>query len=151
MRYHWLVIVVELKLFWYFFIFLVDQMLVLILVLEQPAVVCQLGMHRRWRRSVASWRLYFSGRRLTMTRRSWLYCTVCCLPATTDCRRFCRFVSRAPSVSCATRLKLSICLFIYFFYPGISSEPLNLSQQKFARWRQLVRNRIWRVWIFEGG
>ena len=34
------------------------------------------GMHRRWRRSVASWRLYFSGRRLTMTRRSWLYCTV---------------------------------------------------------------------------
>ena len=51
--------------------------------------------------------------------------------------------SRAPSVSCATRLKLSICLFIYFFYPGISSEPLNLSQQKFARWRQLVRNRTW--------
>ena len=41
-------------------------------------------------------------------------------------------ISRAPSVSCATRLKLSICLF-YFFYPGISSEPLNLSQQKFAR------------------
>jgi len=41
------------------------------------------------------------------------------------------FVSRAPSVSCAARLKLSICLF--FFYPGISSEPLNLSQQKFAR------------------
>ena len=38
---------------------------------------CRLsGMHRRWRRSVASWRLYFSGRRLTMTRRSWLYCTV---------------------------------------------------------------------------
>ena len=36
-----------------------------------------------------------------------------------------------------------------FFYPGISSEPLNLSQQKFARWRQLVRNRIWWVWIFE--
>jgi len=34
------------------------------------------GMHRRWRRSVASWRLYFFGRRLTMTRRSWLYCTV---------------------------------------------------------------------------
>ena len=34
------------------------------------------GMHRRWRRSVASWRLYFSGRRLTMIRRSWLYCTV---------------------------------------------------------------------------
>jgi len=33
------------------------------------------GMHRRWRRFVASWRLYFSGRRLTMTRRSWLYCT----------------------------------------------------------------------------
>jgi len=28
------------------------------------------GMHRRWRRSVASWRLYFSSRRLTMTRRS---------------------------------------------------------------------------------
>ena len=34
------------------------------------------GMNRRWRRSVTSWRLYFSGRRLTMTRRSWLYCTV---------------------------------------------------------------------------
>jgi len=34
------------------------------------------GMHSRWRRSIASWRLYFSGRRLTMTRRSWLYCTV---------------------------------------------------------------------------
>ena len=49
-------------------------------------------------------------------------------------------------VSCATRLMLSICL---FFYPGISSEPLNLSQQKFARWRQLVSNRIWWVWIFE--
>jgi len=38
---------------------------------------CRLsGMHRRWQRSVASWRLYFSGRRLTMIRRSWLYCTV---------------------------------------------------------------------------
>ena len=58
-----------------------------------------------------------------------------------------KLISRAPSVSCATRLMLSICLFI--FYPGISSEPLNLSQQKFARWRQLVRNRIWWVWIFE--
>ena len=57
-------------------------------------------------------------------------------------------VSRAPSVSCATRLKLSICLFL-FFYPGISSEPLNLSQQKFARWRQVVRNRTWRVSFFE--
>ena len=34
------------------------------------------GMHRRRRRSVASWRLYFFGRRLTITRRSWLYCTV---------------------------------------------------------------------------
>ena len=34
------------------------------------------GTHRRWRCSVASWRLYFSGRRLTMTRWSWLYCTV---------------------------------------------------------------------------
>ena len=34
------------------------------------------GMHRRWRRSVANWRLYFSGRRLTMTGRSWPYCTV---------------------------------------------------------------------------
>ena len=34
------------------------------------------GMHRRWRRSVASWRLYFSGRPSTMIRRSWLYCTV---------------------------------------------------------------------------
>jgi len=34
------------------------------------------GMHRRWRRSVASWRPYFFGRRLTLTRRSWLYCTV---------------------------------------------------------------------------
>ena len=32
------------------------------------------GMHRRWRRSVASWSI--SGRRLTMTRRSWMYCTV---------------------------------------------------------------------------
>ena len=42
----------------------------------------------------------------------------------------------------------SVYLFIYF-YPGISSEPLNLSQQKFARWRQLVRNRTWWVWIFE--
>jgi len=39
---------------------------------------------------------------------------------------------RAPSVSCATRLKLSVCLFL-FFSPGISSQPLNLSQQKFAR------------------
>ena len=38
---------------------------------------CRLsGMHRRWWRSVASWRLYFSGRHLTMIRRSWLYCTV---------------------------------------------------------------------------
>ena len=55
-------------------------------------------------------------------------------------------ISRAPSVSCATRLMFSICL---FFYPGISSEPLNLSQQKFARWRQLVRNRTRWVWIFE--
>ena len=61
----------------------------------------------------------------------------------------CPVISRAPSVSCATRLKLSICLLVecpalavrldlsfrsvYFFYPGISSEPLNLSQQKFAR------------------
>jgi len=27
------------------------------------------GMHRRWRRSVASWRLYFSGRHSTMIRR----------------------------------------------------------------------------------
>ena len=45
-----------------------------------------------------------------------------------------RVISRAPSVSRATRLKLSICLFIFiFFYRGISSEPLNLSQQKFAR------------------
>jgi len=34
------------------------------------------GTHCRWRRSIASWRLYFSGRRLTMIRRSWLYCTV---------------------------------------------------------------------------
>ena len=34
------------------------------------------GMHRRWRRSVASWRPYFFGRRSTMIRRSWLYCTV---------------------------------------------------------------------------
>jgi len=34
------------------------------------------GMHRSWRRSVASWRLYFFGRRSTMIRRSWLYCTV---------------------------------------------------------------------------
>ena len=33
-------------------------------------------MHRRWRRSVASWKLYFFGRPLTMIRRSWLYCTV---------------------------------------------------------------------------
>ena len=41
--------------------------------------------------------------------------------------------SRAPSVSCATRLMFSICLFFIFFYPGISSELLNLSQQKFAR------------------
>ena len=53
----------------------------------------------------------------------------------------------------AVRLDLcfrSVYFFIfYFFYPGISSEPLNLSQQKFARWRELVRNRIWWVWIFE--
>jgi len=56
-------------------------------------------------------------------------------------------ISRAPSVSCATLLMFSICLFI--FYPGISSEPLNLSHKKFARWRQLVRNRIWWVWILE--
>ena len=34
------------------------------------------GMHHHWRRSIASWRLYFTGRHLTMTRRSWLYCTV---------------------------------------------------------------------------
>ena len=48
------------------------------------------------------------------------------------------------------RLDLCFDLFIYlFFYPGISSEPLNLSQQKFARWRQLVRNRTWWIWIFE--
>jgi len=33
-------------------------------------------MHRRWRRSVVNWRLYFPSRRLTMIRRSWLYCTV---------------------------------------------------------------------------
>jgi len=52
------------------------------------------GMHCRWRRSVSSWRLYFSSRRLTMIRRSWLFSTAqnnCCLPATNDCRRFCRF------------------------------------------------------------
>jgi len=57
-----------------------------------------------------------------------------------------KLISRAPSVSCATRLKLSI---LFFFYPGISSEPLNLSQQKFARWWQVVRNRTWRVSFFE--
>ena len=34
------------------------------------------GMHCRWRHSVASWRLYFFGRRLTLIRRSWFYCTV---------------------------------------------------------------------------
>ena len=55
---------------------------------------CRLsGMHRRWQRSVASWRLYFSGRRLTMIRHR--DCTAqynCCLPATIDCWRFCRFV-----------------------------------------------------------
>ena len=34
-------------------------------------------MHRRWRRSVASWRLYFSGRRLTMTIGD-RDCTVVC-------------------------------------------------------------------------
>ena len=51
------------------------------------------GMHRRWRRSVASWRLYFS-----VVVRQWLGdrdCTAqykCCLPATTDCWRFCCFV-----------------------------------------------------------
>jgi len=33
-------------------------------------------MHHRWLRSVTSWIPHFSGRRLTMTRRSWLYCTV---------------------------------------------------------------------------
>ena len=48
----------------------------------------------------------------------------------------------------AVRLDLSFRS-VYFFYPGISSEPLNLPQQKFARWRQVVRNRTWRVWIFE--
>ena len=50
------------------------------------------GMHRRWRRSVVSWRLYFSGRRLTVTGDR--DCTAqynCCLPATTDCRRFSLF------------------------------------------------------------
>jgi len=39
------------------------------------------GMHHRWRHSVASWRLYFIGRRSTMIRRSWLYCTVLLLSA----------------------------------------------------------------------
>jgi len=34
------------------------------------------GMHRRWRLFIASWRLHFFCRRLTMTRQSWLYCTV---------------------------------------------------------------------------
>ena len=34
------------------------------------------GMHYHWRRSIASWRLYFSCRHLTMIRPSWLYCTV---------------------------------------------------------------------------
>ena len=52
----------------------------------------------------------------------------------------------------ALAVRLDLCfrsVYFYFFYPGISSEPLNLSQQKFARWRQLVRNRSWWVWIFE--
>ena len=34
-------------------------------------------------------------------------------------------ISRAPSVSCATRLMLSVCLFLFFLSPGISSESLN--------------------------
>ena len=33
------------------------------------------GMHRRWRRFIANWRLYFFGHRLTMIKRSRLYCT----------------------------------------------------------------------------
>jgi len=33
------------------------------------------GMHRRWRRSITSWRLYFFSCRLTMIRRLWLYCS----------------------------------------------------------------------------
>ena len=61
------------------------------------------GMHRRWRRSVANWRQYFSGRHSTMVRRSWFYCTVCCccLPATADCRRFCFCFVLYISVRCS--------------------------------------------------
>ena len=34
----------------------------------------------------------------------------------------------------ALAVRLDLCFrSVYFFYPGISSEPLNLSQQKFAR------------------
>ena len=39
-----------------------------------PGTACRRlsGMHRRWRRSVANWRLYF----FVVVWRSWLYCTV---------------------------------------------------------------------------
>ena len=33
----------------------------------------------------------------------------------------------------ALAVRLDLCFRSVFFYPGISSEPLNLSQQKFAR------------------
>ena len=57
-----------------------------------------------------------------------------------------RLIVERPAL--AVRLDLSFRS-VYFFSPGISSQPLNLSQQKFARWRQVVRNRTWRVSFFD--
>jgi len=64
--------------------------------------------------------------------------------------RWCILISSLLVEHPALAARLDLCFrSVYFFYPGISFEPLNLSQQKFARWRQLVRNRTWRVSFFE--
>lgn len=102
--------------------------------------------------TLTSWGLYANGRTDSCLKYSTYNTNSCsngCLPHTVKQMSFLlqNIHCRAPSVSCATRLKLSVCLFI--FSPGISSQPLNLSQQKFARWRQVVRNRTWRVSFFE--
>ena len=54
----------------------------------------------------------------------------------------CSFLVERPALA----VRLDLCfrsVYFYFFYPGISSERLNLSQPNFARWRQMVRNRKW--------
>jgi len=56
-----------------------------------PSSVSNAPCHRRWRRNIASWRLHFFGRRLTMIGDRDCTAQYCCLPAATDCRRFCLF------------------------------------------------------------